>query len=128
MLSVGATILIPSGPDRDPNRKHLHIVIARNVGPPAQVLTVPVCSLGSHHHDDTTVLRTGAHPFIRHDSYIKYSAARIDNEAAMRRGIQSRLFETKENFRQDVLMRIRDGLRYSRFTKPFAKTFLDECG
>ena len=40
MLQPGATILIPSGPPNDLQRKHLHIVVARHSGPPVQILMV----------------------------------------------------------------------------------------
>ncbi len=75
-----ATLLIPSGPAHDPDRKHLFIVLTD----PAQVLEytekysllVGVASVQTDlPHDPTCLLDAGDHEFIRHKSYVHYARA-----------------------------------------------------
>ena len=126
MLQPGATILIPSGPRNDPDRKHLHVVVARRSGPPVQILMVSVSSIRNQKYDDTTVLDGDEHPFLKRRSYIRYQVARVEPEVVIERGIQTGLFTLREQFDGAALLRIRDGFRCSRFAKPFARTFLDD--
>jgi len=126
MLQPGATILIPSGPRNDLHRKHLHVVVARRSGPPVQILMVSVSSIGLQKHDNTTVLVADEHPFLRHRSYIKYQAARVEFETDIKRGIETGAFAMREEFSEESLHRIRDGFRSSKFAKPFARNFLED--
>ena len=127
MLEPGATVLIPSGPEHDPNRMHLHIVVARKTGPPAQVLLACVCSiLEGQHHDETTILTVSEHTFLRHSSYIKYRASRIESEARIERGINDGSFLLRDDCDEQLLTRIQDGFYSSIFVRPCDRTFLDE--
>ena len=127
MLQPGATILIPSGPRNDLHRKHLHVVVARRSGPPVQILMVSVSSIGDQKHDDTTILVADQHPFLRHRSYIKHQVARVEFETDIEPGIQTGAFAMREELDEEVLQRIRDGFSSSKFAKPFAKKFLNDC-
>lgn len=55
---------------------HLWIVINDPARHNNRALIVPVSTLRMR-SDTTCVLRSGEHPFIRHDSYIRFRAARI---------------------------------------------------
>ena len=128
MLKPGAAILIPSGPPSEPGRMHMHVVVARKSGPPAQLLLACICSINEgRHYDKTAVFKGGEHSFIRHPSYIRYSVTRIDSEAQIERGIKNQIFELKESLDADVLVQIQNGFHNSRFAKPFATNFLEEC-
>ena len=127
MLEPGATVLIPSGPQQDPNRKHLFVVVGRQSGPPAQVLVVPVSSIRTRHYDKTTVIDRGVHSFIKHPSYIRYGHAQQKSERDIERGIRDGLLVAKETFNAEVLEQIQNGFRTSKFAKPYARNFLDEC-
>lgn len=126
MLQPGATILIPSGPPNDLQRKHLHVVVARRSGPPVQILMVSVSSIGAQKYDDTTVLDADEHPFLRHHSYVRYQVARVEFETDIERGIQTGAFALREELDEEGLRRIRDGFRSSMFAKPFTRNFLED--
>lgn len=127
MLSPGTTILIPSGPRDDPQRKHLHIVVARNSGPPAQIIMVSVCSMTAEYQDPTTTFVGGEHPFIRHPSYIRYSAARVSFETDIQRGIDDGLFALDEPCSPNVLEDVLGGFDLSSFAKPFTTSFIEDA-
>ena len=127
MLSPGTTILIPSGPLHDPHRKHLHVVVARKSGPPAQILMVSVCSMNVAYEDSTTCLSGGEHPFIKHPSYIRYSEARYDNEVDIQRGIDKEVFEIHEPCSEEFLENVLNGFDHSPSAKPFTVTFIEEA-
>lgn len=126
MLSPGTTILIPSGPPDDPNRRHLHIVVARKSGPPIQILMVSICSIVAEYQDPTTTFVGGEHPFIKHPSYTRYSAARVDHEADIQRGIDGGQFDLHTACSQEMLDNVIGGFDHSRFAKPFTTTFINE--
>ncbi len=127
MLSPGTTVLIPSGPLHDPHRKHLHIVVARKSGPPAQILMVSVCSMTVGYEDATTCCAGGEHPFICKPSYVRYSDARYDNEADIQRGIDKAIFELHEPCRAEFLEVVLGGFNHSPFAKPFTVNFIEEA-
>ena len=126
MLKPGAAILIPSGPESDPDRMHLHIVVARKSGPPAQVLLVSICSIPMRHYDDTTTLDGNEHPFLKHPSYIKYRAENIRSEAQIERGIENGIFLLKDDCDEQLLRRIQKGFYSSKFVKLCDRDFLEE--
>lgn len=124
MLTPGTTILIPSGPPDDPDRKHLHIVVARNEGPPIQILMVSICSIVANYQDGTTTFVGGEHPFVQHPSYTRYSAARVDKEADIQRGIDDGHFDLNAACSQQVLDNVVGGFEHSKFAKPFTTQFI----
>jgi hypothetical protein len=127
VLSPGTTILIPSGPPDDPNRKHLHIVVARKSGPPIQILMVSVCSMVANYQDPATTFVGGEHPFIGHPSYTRYSVARVDHEADIQRGIDDGQFELHAACSQEMLDNVIGGFEHSRFAKPFTTKFIEDA-
>lgn len=127
MLSPGTTILIPSGPLDDPLRRHLFVVAARKEGPPRQVLIVSISSIGNAYQDDTVLFGVGDHPFIQHESYVRYTDARIMEEAAIMRGLGNRIMEKHDDCEEDFLQRVLDGFERSPDAKPFAAEFIREA-
>lgn len=127
-VKPGATLLYPSGPADDPRRNHLFVVMTPPSGPAKQVLIVPVCS--KHEHSDPTcVIKTGEHPFIRHDSVVEYRRARVDVTAEqLMRGVGKKELVPKEPISEALFARIRAGFQQSRFVKPFARQFLKDYG
>lgn len=72
-----ATLLVPSGPEQDPNRKHLFILLTDPQPPDQSMLLVGVASIYNDiPHDSTCYLYPGDHPFIRRKSYVYYARAR----------------------------------------------------
>lgn len=70
------TLLIPSGPQHDVNRLHLHIVCTN----PCRHNTVILVSVSSIvdgvYYDPTCVLQVGDHIFIKRQSYVYYRLSR----------------------------------------------------
>ncbi len=76
-----ATLLIPSGPVNDPDRKHLFVLLTDPIEAPdfngKQVLLVNIASVPkSLPYDSTCILQPGVHRFIKHESYV-YSLSEI---------------------------------------------------
>lgn len=122
-----ATFLYPSGPDGDPNRKHLCILLTDPVGPAKQVLTVSVMTLRENKkYDQTCILKPGDHEFIRHDSLVAYATCRIDFASRLIQGVVSGEFVEKQKLKDDVFSRVIEGIIRSRAVKPFALQFFKE--
>jgi len=116
-----ATLLIPSGPAHDPDRKHLFIILTD----PAQILEytekqsllVGVSSIQPElPHDPTCLLYSGDHEFIRHKSYIHYAQARIQSSQGILNGVKKRVLVPKDLLVDEIFARVCKGLVESRFT------------
>ena len=88
---------------------------------------VPVSSIRTRHYDKTMVLNRGVHSFIKHPSYIRYGHAQQKSERDIEKGIRDGLLVAKEAFNEEVLEQIQNGFRISKFARPYAMSFLDEC-
>ncbi|HET9113394.1 MAG TPA: hypothetical protein VFN66_05950 [Burkholderiales bacterium] len=78
-----ATLLYPSGPAHDINRKHLFILLTDPVNNPENgKVSVLLTSLSTLNpvieHDPTFILYPGDHPFVTRNSYVSYAHARIE--------------------------------------------------
>ncbi len=116
-----ATLLIPSGPARDPDRKHLFIVLTD----PAQVLEytekhsllVGVTSFQTGlPHDPTCLLGAGDHEFIRHRSYVHYARALIQPSQGILNGVKKGVLVPKAMLVEEIFARVCRGLVESRST------------
>lgn len=121
-----ACLLFPSGPADNVYQLHLFVLLNDPWGPANQVLIVPITSLKPTQCDKTCVLTAGTHPFIQHDSYVSYRHARVEPAEVLSRGVERNQFVDKGLLDDAVFARVVQGLRASRFTKPFAKHFLDQ--
>ena len=76
-----ATLLIPSGPQGDQDRKHLFILLTDPHADQAGKNCVLMVSLSTVRpgmpHDPTCILYAGDHPFVKHESYVVYQKARL---------------------------------------------------
>jgi len=118
-----ATLLIPSGTENDPDRKHLFILLTDPYPHPESniksSLIVSVSSLRPNlPHDPTCKLYSGDHPFIKHDSYVVYRSARIETADKLINGVNQGIFNHKESLSGDIFARVCHGLGESRFTAP----------
>jgi len=116
-----ATLLIPSGPAHDPERKHLFIVLTD----PARVLDydetqsllVGVTTLQPDlPYDPTCLLHAGDHEFIRHRSYVHYARALIEPSQSILNGVKKGVLVPKAMLVEDIFARVCNGLVKSRFT------------
>lgn len=118
-----ATLLIPSGPAHDPERKHLFVLMTDPVsvthGESEKVLLVGVATLNRKlPHDATCVLYPEDHPFIKRESYVNYRFARIEEAAMLTKGVGSGLLIPKETVAVEIFARVAKGLVESRHTTP----------
>ena len=82
-----ATLLIPSGPDHDPERHHLFVILTDPQPDSNTVLLVSLSTLRrALPHDATCVIAAGEHPFVRRNSYVFYARARIELVETRRSG------------------------------------------
>lgn len=122
-----ATLLIPSGPQGDPQRKHLFILLtdpyADEVGKPF-VLMVSLSSVTSGvPHDPTCILHTGDHPFVKHEGYVVYQKARLEEAEKVLRGVKNGQLVPQDPMDGAVFARIFQGLKDSRCTPAKLLTF-----
>ena len=114
-----ATLLIPSGPADDPERRHLFICLTDPVGAERETLLVSISSLRpALPHDSTCRLFAGDHPFIRQDSFVAYRQARIEQAASIERGVQNGVRVPREILDGGIFARVCKGLTESRFVTP----------
>lgn len=122
-----ATLLIPSGPADDPDRKHLFILLTDPVvggSGEKESLLVGVSSVRQGaFHDPTCILYPGDHPFIRRDSFIAYGRARIELSQKLINGVQAGVLAPRETLDGAVFARVCQGLLDSRHTAPKIRAF-----
>tara|TARA_R110002096_G_scaffold207309_1_gene393670 strand:- start:2915 stop:3322 length:408 start_codon:yes stop_codon:yes gene_type:complete len=124
-----ATILVPSGPIDDPERKHLFILLSDPVNDEQLVLMVSISSVKPNRwNDDACLLYKGDHPFIIKDSFVDYSSARIEPESKLINGVDQGYFVPREPVSQEIFERICAGVMASRRTpKDIKRFFLIHC-
>jgi len=115
------TILIPSGPSHDPDRKHLFCILT-DASHHNQHLLVPICSVKpGKFYDPTCVILPGAHSFIKKDSYVEYRLMEIRPTKHICKLVDGNEWTEKEDFNEDLHNRICEGIRTSKFTPRWAK-------
>jgi hypothetical protein len=125
-----ATLLVPSGPAQDPDRKHLFIVLTD----PVQVLDyaekhsllVGVTSLHADlPHDPACLLDAGDHDFIQHKSYVHYARARIELSQGILNGVKKGMLVPKATLEERIFAFVCRGIQQSRFTPPKILSFYE---
>lgn len=115
-----ATLLIPSGPQGDQERKHLFILITDPHDDEAGTKSVLMVSLSTVKagipHDPTCVLYAGDHPFVKHDSYVVYQKARLEDADKVLRGVKNGQLVPHDPMDSAVFARVCKGLEESRLT------------
>jgi hypothetical protein len=111
--------------------RHLNIVIT-DPDEEQNYLVVPVTTY--HTQDDGTpfsgqdkscLLGPGDHPFIKHDSYVKYAKARIMSFIEIFNGIRKGILIAKEDVDAQVLKAIQDGAKKSPYLREELNHFFD---
>jgi len=114
------TLLIPSGPQGDKDRKHLFIILTDPQ--PCEdthscILMVSLSTIKQElPYDKTCILYPGDHPFVKRYSYVSYRNARIEEVDKIMRGVAKRILISHEPLDDAVFTRICKGLEESRFT------------
>lgn len=122
-----ATLLIPSGPQGDQDRKHLFILLTDRHADEAGKNCVLMVSLStvrpSMPHDPTCILYAGDHPFVKHDSYVVYQKARLEETDKVVRGVKNGQLVAQDPMDGVVFARVCKGLEDSRLTPSKLLTF-----
>ena len=126
----GATLLIPSGPDDDPDRMHLFVVLTNpydDTGDGVQrVLLVSLSTVyDDKYHDPACVLEAGDHRFVKNKSFVVYAKARIEEANKLTEGVRKSLLQPHERVSEAVLVKIRQGLESSEHTTPRVLKFYE---
>ena len=127
-----ATVLIPSGPDADKERKHLFILLTDPVPnvdtKTSEVLSVSVSSIKEGYpFDPACRLYAGDHPFLRHESFVHYRYARIDVVSAFLAGVKIGAFIPQGPLKEPIFAQVCQGLLASRNTSPRIRQFYDKA-
>lgn len=125
-----ATLLIPSGPEGDQDRKHLFILLTDPADADGKkcVLLVSISSVREGvPHDATCILHPGDHPFVKRASFVVYQRARIETADKLLRGVKSGELVPQDPMESGVFARVFMGLEESRLTPPRVLRFYLEA-
>lgn len=119
------TLLIPSGPSHDPDRKHLHVV-CNDTDDDGNNLIVPVASWTNNLCDDTCILLPHEHDFVRHKSWVVYRNCTIVEALGLERGIVEKKIAPHADMNAAAFLRVRNGVCRSKHTPRKIKRYF-EC-
>ncbi len=109
MIVKKGTLLIPSGPPQDPNRRHLFIV-ATDADATGNHILVPVSSWSDARSCDPTCrLEAHDHPFLTHPSFVLYRKAREEAVETLNRGVARRIFTPQAPVNAQIFLRVWNG-------------------
>ena len=115
-----ATLLIPSGPESDKDRKHLFILLNDPHDDESGKACVLMVSLSTVRqgvpHDPACILYAGDHAFVKHDSYVVYQKTRIEEADKVLRGVKNGQLVPQAPMDGALFARICKGLEESRLT------------
>lgn len=109
LIIKSGTLLIPSGPSHDPDRKHLYVVCT-DACDAGNHLIVPISGYANHLCDGTCILEPGDHEFVTKRSYAFYRKARIESATTLDNGLDMQVFIPKADMAPDIFGRILEGI------------------
>jgi hypothetical protein len=118
----GKTLLIQSGPQHDPDRKHLFVIVA---GPDEHdnFVLVPICSIEPGVYSDPACnISASEHPFITHDSYAFYARARVAHRTNLKTMTDGWTYFEKQAVDPALFAKLVAGAASSRHAPRWAKT------
>jgi len=104
---------------------HLWIVVTPPSKTTNEVIIVNLTSL-KRHSDTTTILTPDNHKFIKHDSVISYSDARILSYEEIVNRANNRFIDIRDKLDNDVMAKIQKGLLDSPRTPHDIKSFYSD--
>ncbi len=111
----GRTLLIPSGTQSDPNKKHLFVTLT-GICPDGFLLLVSLSRVREGvHYDPACVFEPGEHRFVREKSFAAYRLARIEAAAKLIRHVEAWDFTPKDDMPLPLVERMCAGLHQSDF-------------
>jgi len=99
---------------------HLSVVIFELGNSPEEVVLVNLTTKRAN-SDITVVLQPGDHKFVKHETVISYSDTRIVSKSDLVRRVEDKYFEQRDDFSEDILRIIQQGLLSSPFTPNYIK-------
>lgn len=119
------TILIPSG-----RVKHLHFICCDPVFYPHQqtdcILAVNISSINDGStYDDSCILTSDDHSFIKHPSYVYYAKAAIFGAVSVSQQVSSGDFDIHDPCSEEALKKILDGFQISENVTFKVKRFFE---
>ncbi|MBF0136544.1 MAG: hypothetical protein H7833_20715 [Magnetococcus sp. DMHC-1] len=109
-----ATVLVPSGPRNDPEKKHLFIVLTDPFDSgfgKKYVLLVSVSSIKNKiPYDKTCILNPGDHSFIKRRSFIYYGRSRIEDAMELIDGVKDNKLIPCEPLEQNIFSSVCEGV------------------
>ena len=116
-----ATLLMPSGPNHNPNQKHLYVILTDPFDDQGdgikRVVLVNFTSLHQN-YDTSCVIKPNEHRFIKHDSYVLYRRAEIKEVSDIQSGVANNIFQPHDSLDKQVFERVCKGLELSDHTTP----------
>jgi hypothetical protein len=103
------TLLIPSGPTHDQDKKHL-FVVCTDACAEGRHLLVPINSWTNDLCDSTCRLAAGVHDFVNRPSYVFYRKATIEPATALVRGVNESVFFPRDPMDGQTFLRILSGI------------------
>lgn len=116
------TILVPSGPSNDPDKRHL-FVICTDKCEKGCFLIVPICTWINNLCDPTCILAEYEHSFLCRKSYVLYRNARIEDEDVLVKGVEQRVFTKHNDMNGQTFGKIRNGICLSPHTKRLIRAY-----
>ena len=101
---------------------HLWVILTEPSSDPQKTIIVSVTTKRSY-SDTTVILGPGDHPFIRHQSVISYSDAKIAFVDKIQLAIVNDDAEEREPFDIEIVNKIRDGILESSLTPKKVQQF-----
>lgn len=123
-----ATLLIPSGTESDPDRKHLFILLNNPITDEKLILLVSLSSIKQgHYHDPACIIDENEteHEFIKKPSFIDYSKARIEPATNLSNGVSKGVLIPKGTIERTLFNKILAGVLVSKRTPRKCKTFFE---
>jgi hypothetical protein len=108
-IAKAGTLLIPSGPSHDPDRRHM-FVVCNDTDAGGLNLIVPVTSWTNNLCDATCRLDAHEHGYLRHASYVLYRNARIEPAKALLDGLASKVFTPHDPVNGQVFLKVKNGV------------------
>lgn len=106
-------------------RSHLWAIISDTQQSIDKIVIVNVTS-SPIDGDASCLLKSGEHPFIKHDTYVNYHEAKVVTLALLDELQAKGLITSHACLDCDVLARIRQGAMQSQFTKTAVRKVLDD--
>lgn len=95
---------------------HLFILILNVEAKTGNTIIVNIDTIRNRNYDQTVIVKAGEHPFVKHDSFINYSRARIRSVGDLRQLIDSGCARLRETCSTTLLEKICSGILRSPFT------------